>query len=977
MKTSKGFTLVEVIMVVALIGIIIGATVFFLRGGLNAADSATENSVDRSITQNAASEIELFLGNLGYPGHLLRIEEPILELSENSISFYSNINDPTTFDLEDKIIISSSDGNITIQDGNGNNLMTPVPDAQIAFNYVDATGQQTLDPLAVRTVDFTITMDSGFQYNGYASPYNLELVGLSDEEYEEAFSSSGGADGRWELTKFEEDFEFSGTMIYEDSMEGELVWVPALEEDFESITSWANDWETWSSEPNGRVERYNESSMAYDGEYFLGLDCSSNGWNNNMAIWNVDLSSYIGDDLRLHYYWMESSNGRRDQDGVFLPEFIPGDTVIIDEEDFTSFRNDYKKGWTYWTNDYGRIVVTQDYPIDGNYLNMDSRRSGSRNYCRIMNSYDLSAYSSSSDVWLTFDFTDRGDENHWNDDFVGIMEGSIQDDPLARFRLRPQNYVDGSWYTIEVDLDELVPSGYDWSDFRIAFSQRDNDVTNSIDGSDGISIDNVTIINRENSEWQFINRMRQVPWNFSSWTEVSIDLDSASSAAGVPFSSSFDIGFGQRGNRPYPDDGIMVDGISIDKQEWGMVGWTHGVWDPYTVDEWEAVEDASNANQGSWYYAVGGTGNYTATPTQAWLEAPELDYTGYSVGDRIALSFFHKYDFSTGAGCNVKISDDDGATWNIIAPYYGYYESSVPGLSDEPGWIGTSYHFSTPGDYYQFGVFDVSAYAGKTIRVRFNYGIAGGSSAKAGWLIDGFRTIEDADWPQSIWKGTADWWVYTASPGIADPSTTPGGSRWAGNDMYDGWHNGKFYDTEHAYNTINMLVSPPVTFHEDNGSGDGVYSYIEFIGCPRIDPNVGTLYLLASAYSELAPDSYRILFWHQGYQANWGRYRFRVDNQNGTPPVWTANKTIVFRWALLSDTTSSPLLGGWNLDDIKCFTTDTYYPNLVNGVVIDNTDDETYNDYFVENRTLPASTFHNINSYAPVFTDEQATQERL
>lgn len=53
-----------------------------------------------------------------------------------------------------------------------------------------------------------------------------------------------------------------------------------------------------------------------------------------------------------------------------------GDTTVVDIEDFSGFRNGFSKDWTYWTDDYGQIVVTQDYPTDGNYLNMDSRRDG-------------------------------------------------------------------------------------------------------------------------------------------------------------------------------------------------------------------------------------------------------------------------------------------------------------------------------------------------------------------------------------------------------------------------------------------------------------------------------------------------------------------------------------------------------------------------------------------------------------------------
>ncbi len=925
MRTTKGFTLVEIVMAVVLIGVIFAAAFVFLRGGSQAADAATEHSQEGSIANLAASGIESLLENAAYPGDLFRIEDPVREADPQRFTFVSNVRDPGTGGLEDVITIANSQGSITVTDGNGDDLVLPVRDAEITFSYTDAFGETAVDLSSVRTIYFTITMASGMEYNGYSTPYNLELAGLSLSDYKDIYEESGGLLGRWTEYKFEEDFENHPGFVFEDDMEGGFVWEPVIQEDFESIASWTNNWETWLSDPGyGRVQRLNDASIAYEASNCLVTDCWKSGVSTNMAIWTVDISDYTDTDLRLRFNWREANDGLDYEDGVFLPIFSAGDTIEIDIEGFSGFSNRDNKDWTYWTNALGRIVVSQDYPTDGNYLNMDSRRNGGANECRVMKSYDLSAYSGSSDVWLQYDFTDRGDETSTGD-FIGIMSGSIQGDPVAHVDLNPGSFPNGSWITREVDLDQLAPAGYDWSDFRIVFAQEDNDPTTSAVGMDGISIDNVRIVENIADSWDLSNRMLQAPSLFQAWEEAIIDLTAEAASAGIPFSNDFQIGFCSKNLHPFDLNGILFDAIYIDARNFGMAGWTHGVWPGYTEDQWIAVDNQADAYKGDWYYSVGGTANYNTTPTRAWLQSPEIDLTSFSTGERIAIAFFHKYDFgNAGGGCNVLISGDNGATWDLVAPYFGYYTNAVASLGGQPGWTGQNYGWGSTGpSSYDFAVFDITDYAGDTVLLRFNYGTAGESHG--GWQVDYCRSRAGADWPQVDMNGGGfDWFAYSNS-GAPDPTWTPNGSYWAGNDMslVSPW------DREYENNQNNFLLSPPVCF--DNDTGAGIYSYIEFIASPGTELNYDYARLEVAPFSEVAPASWFELCEFHGSSTGFTTFRYRLDNLPAGF-VWPANNTVLFRWRMTSD--GSNTAAGWNLDDIRCFTTETWLPDMFDGTAV-------------------------------------------
>jgi hypothetical protein len=115
----------------------------------------------------------------------------------------------------------------------------------------------------------------------------------------------------------------------------------------------------------------------------------------------------------------------------------------------------------------------------------------------------------------------------------------------------------------------------------------------------------------------------------------------------------------------------------------------------------------------------------------------KLDTPAITIPANGRLEMWHWYYLeSYYDGGNVKISTDDGTTWNILGSYLNpYNEDAVytgnSGIPGEPafnaqsnGWVKTT--------------FDLSAYAGQTVRFRFHMG-SDGSVTYTGWFIDDVR----------------------------------------------------------------------------------------------------------------------------------------------------------------------------------------------------------------------------------------------
>jgi subtilisin family serine protease len=102
----------------------------------------------------------------------------------------------------------------------------------------------------------------------------------------------------------------------------------------------------------------------------------------------------------------------------------------------------------------------------------------------------------------------------------------------------------------------------------------------------------------------------------------------------------------------------------------------------------------------------------------------------------VIFSFWHWYRTEASYdGGNIKVSSDGGATWAIVEPFGGYdgtASTANAGIPGERCFIGAN------NEFWQQELFDLSAYAGQTVMIRFHFG-SDGSVNYPGWYVDDVR----------------------------------------------------------------------------------------------------------------------------------------------------------------------------------------------------------------------------------------------
>jgi len=172
-------------------------------------------------------------------------------------------------------------------------------------------------------------------------------------------------------------------------------------------------------------------------------------------------------------------------------------------------------------------------------------------------------------------------------------------------------------------------------------------------------------------------------------------------------------------------------------------------------DDFESSSLITYVESGDWEMGIPSTGPISAfSGVNLWATNLSSNYSNGNLLSKLetgeivifglnnpVLKFYHWFDIENGTdGGNVKISTDNGESWQIVVPSDGYPVASLPAgsgnpLAGEPAFSGLQQ------DWYEasFDLFAFSMYP--VIKIRFDFGVDL-TGNKAGWYIDDLQIID-------------------------------------------------------------------------------------------------------------------------------------------------------------------------------------------------------------------------------------------
>ena len=183
--------------------------------------------------------------------------------------------------------------------------------------------------------------------------------------------------------------------------------------------------------------------------------------------------------------------------------------------------------------------------------------------------------------------------------------------------------------------------------------------------------------------------------------------------------------------------------LFFDDMEHGARGWTHASTSPDGVDQWAMSTLRSSSGSISWRVSP-----HALQGSEA-LQSPVIDLGGTSQ-PKLTFRTWYSFDDFCGSpdlepdGGIVEIADSDSG-WTQIHPINGY-PYVLDDVCDNPLASKPAYaHHSSANGAFVTETFDLSAYAGRQVRLRFQAGWDCGNCAfPDGWFVDDVKVFVDS-----------------------------------------------------------------------------------------------------------------------------------------------------------------------------------------------------------------------------------------
>ncbi len=201
--------------------------------------------------------------------------------------------------------------------------------------------------------------------------------------------------------------------------------------------------------------------------------------------------------------------------------------------------------WSYEKTSNGRLRFAAGsgfYYGGSRAATIDANPSGTYSVNYMISTLNLSDYSASTELELSFKYMHHGEESHTNDKVW--IRGSESDGWIVAYDLYANMSSSGTWSSVEaIDIDALLSANGQSpsASFQIRFGQEDNYPATSTTASDGFTFDDISVSEIDPSAYIISSFPYAQSWesDLGLWRQGSGDnFDWTRNSGGTPSSST-------------------------------------------------------------------------------------------------------------------------------------------------------------------------------------------------------------------------------------------------------------------------------------------------------------------------------------------------------------------------------------------------------------------------------------------------------